>query len=114
MPRIRVAVLVGLLLSGTAQAQTAGETLQAPTPAAVIPGSPEDAPFIAMARSAESNWRFWVNADYALAGVQGRALPALVTTSAPGTAQNNAGVIGIPGTGVLIGGDPISEATRSM
>jgi len=54
--------------------------------------------------------RFWVDADYLLWWVRGADLPALVTTSPPGTAQSAAGVLGSP---VLIGDSAVNNVPHS-
>lgn len=53
--------------------------------------------------------QFWASADYLFANITGAKLPGLVTTSAAGTPQSQAGIIGVPSTRVLFGGN--SELT---
>src|SRR5438445_12595657 len=48
---------------------------------------------------------FWLSADYLLWGMKGGRLPALVTVSPP----NSRGILGLPGTAVLLGN---SDANR--
>jgi Putative beta barrel porin-7 (BBP7) len=57
--------------------------------------------------------RFWGSAEYLLWWTRGQNLPPLATTSPPGTPINQAGVLGAPGTSILIGDsrantDPLS------
>jgi hypothetical protein len=56
---------------------------------------------------------FWIGADYLLWSTKGDRLPPLVTTSPPGTATSQAGVLGAPGTLVLFGDDSRSDRWRS-
>src|SRR5262249_5551056 len=44
----------------------------------------------------------WVSADYLLWEVKPSRLPALVTTSPPGTPRPVAGVLGVPGSGTTV------------
>src|SRR5437879_6554752 len=111
MPRFRVAVLVRLLLAGTSWAQTPGEDFELPKPTPVEPvrvaeaPSATDIPALIMppvpARAA--GWRVWVSADFAVAWVKGKPLPPLVTTSPPGTAQAEAGVLGLATPRTVLG-----------
>ena len=57
----------------------------------------------------------WVyfDADYLLWWVRGAHLPPLVTSSPPGTAIQNAGVLGEPGTRVLYGDELTSSGPWS-
>jgi hypothetical protein len=55
----------------------------------------------------------WVRVDYLGWFVNGMHVPPLVTTSPLGTAQNQAGVIGQPGTEVLFGGSSLLTGIRS-
>ena len=72
------------------------------------------------ASGADSLWRpaappttFWAEADYLLWRVKGDSLPALVTTSPPGTPQAGAGVAGTPGVLTLFGGSGVNDDFRS-
>lgn len=56
--------------------------------------------------------QLWLSADYLLAWVYGQSLPALVTTSNPGTARTVAGVVGEPTTRILFSGR-VNEEVRS-
>jgi hypothetical protein len=49
--------------------------------------------------------QFWFQADYLMWWIQGAYLPPLLTASPPGTPRSQAGVLGAPGTTVLIGGE---------
>jgi hypothetical protein len=53
------------------------------------------------------------SAEYLLWWIKDSNLPALVTTSPPGTPRQMAGVLGAPGTSVLFGGTGISNEERS-
>ncbi len=55
----------------------------------------------------------WVRMEYLGWFVNGMHVPPLVTTSPAGTAQNQAGVIGDPGTAVLFGGSSLLTGLRS-
>jgi hypothetical protein len=55
----------------------------------------------------------WVHAEYLLWYQDGMRIPELVTTSNTGTARAAAGVLGLPTTSVLYGGDSILDDDRS-
>ena len=55
----------------------------------------------------------WADLDYLGFWVKGNHLPPLVTTSPPGTAQNQAGVLGLPTTSILFGNDRVNNDLRS-
>ncbi|MCS6851393.1 MAG: BBP7 family outer membrane beta-barrel protein [Gemmataceae bacterium] len=55
----------------------------------------------------------WATADYLLWWTKGQAVPPLVTTSPPGTARVDAGVLGVPGTTIVLGDDYLSDGVRS-
>ena len=54
----------------------------------------------------------WTSADFLLGWGKGRGLPALVTTSPQGTAQANAGVLGLPTTTILFGNGDVAEGAQ--
>lgn len=57
--------------------------------------------------------RFWIRAEYLIWWTSGMDTPSLATTSTPGTARSNAGVLGLPGTTSLYGGDaPVFDSSR--
>lgn len=56
--------------------------------------------------------RFWINFDYLNFWAKGNHVPALATTSAPGTPQVNAGVLGLPTTTVLFGDERVNTGFR--
>jgi len=56
--------------------------------------------------------RIWFEADAQAAWLKGMRLPPLVTTSPPGTAQINAGVLGLHSTTVLFGADRVDGDLR--
>jgi hypothetical protein len=51
--------------------------------------------------------------EYLLWWIQSQPLPALVTTSPPGTIQSQAGVLGVPGTTILFGDQRVNDDVRS-
>ena len=55
----------------------------------------------------------WGRAEYLLWWTQGTAVPALVTTSTAGTAQENAGVLGQRSTSTLFGDGDLLDGSRS-
>jgi hypothetical protein len=55
----------------------------------------------------------YFRAEYMLWGTSGANLPPLVTTSPQGTAQANAGVLGLDTTTILFGGDDVGDDVRS-
>jgi hypothetical protein len=56
---------------------------------------------------------WWTRAEYLQWWTKGNDLPALVTTSPPGTAQDDAGVLGVGGTEILFGAESIDRRGRS-
>jgi hypothetical protein len=56
---------------------------------------------------------FYASAEYLLWWTKNSGLPALVTTSPPGTPREMAGVLGAPGTVVLFGGSGADNEERS-
>ena len=57
--------------------------------------------------------RFWIGADYLLWQVRGDSVPALATTSPPGTARAAGGVLSNPGTTTLFGDSAVNNDWRS-
>jgi hypothetical protein len=57
--------------------------------------------------------RMWVRADALLWWTKGGNIPPLLTTSSDGTSQAQAGVLGQPGTSVLLGNQELNSAFRS-
>lgn len=55
---------------------------------------------------------FWFRADYLMWWMKGNRLPALVTTSPPGTPRAEAGVLGQDGTSVLFGDERVDANLR--
>ena len=55
--------------------------------------------------------RLWFRADYLRWWTEGMDTPPLVTTSPSGTAQNQAAILGEPGTAVLFGGNQINDSS---
>ena len=56
--------------------------------------------------------RFWVRADFLGWWTKGFATPPLLTTSPTGTIASEAGVLGAPGTSVVLGGKDLSGGFR--
>lgn len=57
--------------------------------------------------------RFWIRSEYLIWWTRGMDTPAMLTTSAPGTPRNSAGVLGLPGTQTLYGDEAIFSDSRS-
>lgn len=57
--------------------------------------------------------RFWIRSEYLIWWTEGMNTPALVTTSPNGVSRSNAGVLGVPGTETLFGGEPLFSDSRS-
>ena len=55
----------------------------------------------------------WAGAEYLLWALKGQPLPALLTTSPPGTPLRNAGIIGVEGTSVVFGNQKVDDDLRS-
>jgi Putative beta barrel porin-7 (BBP7) len=77
----------------------ADQCLPSPPLATVIGSGPQD--------------RFWFQADYLAWRLSGAQLPPLVTASPPGTPRAQAGVLGAPGTVVLVGDETVNDDYRS-
>jgi hypothetical protein len=113
--RMLLALGTMLLVAGTAFAQTVDDTSTTLPP----PSASEDASSAEVAwREASSEGtastaRFWATADYLLGWFQGDRLPALVTTSRPGTPLTGAGILGLPTTTTLFGNSSVNDTVRS-
>lgn len=57
--------------------------------------------------------RFWFSGEYLMWWGKSSNLPPLATTSVAGTARNQAGILGLPGTSTLIGGRGVDLGIRS-
>ena len=55
---------------------------------------------------------FWLRGEHLIWWTKGMDTPALVTSSTPGTARSNAGVLGFPSTQTLYGGEPLFDQSR--
>jgi hypothetical protein len=53
--------------------------------------------------------RVWFSAEFLYWHARGYDTPPLITTSPPGTPQTSAGVLGVPGTLVVFGGDRLND-----
>lgn len=107
-----LAVVAALALSAGALAQESAApmgpeaTAEMSTEAAASPPAIETAvppPTVEIAAPATKPSQFWFEGQYLLGFVRGDTLPPLVTTSPAGTPRASAGVLGQPGTTVLIG-----------
>lgn len=56
--------------------------------------------------------RLWVRGEYLSWAIKGQEFPPLVTASLPGTAPGDTGVLGRPGTQVLVGDEEIGTGMR--
>jgi hypothetical protein len=57
--------------------------------------------------------RLWIRIDYLAAWLSGARVPPLATASPPGTPRSAAGVLGAPGTSVLVGNETVNDELRS-
>jgi hypothetical protein len=57
--------------------------------------------------------RLWVRGEYLMWWGKSASLPPLATTSTAGTAVDQAGVLGQPGTSILFGGDTVNPGMHS-
>jgi Putative beta barrel porin-7 (BBP7) len=91
------------------------EVLEPPTSAPAPMPAPAVAPALpdGWSDGGTSGGRFWTEAEYLIWWMRGTSPPPLVTTSPAGTAINQAGVLGTPGTTVLFGGSADNTAARS-
>lgn len=63
-------------------------------------------------QSTPAFYRCWAEAGFVLGWIQGARLPALATVSAAGTSVTSAGVLGTPGTSVVIGDNRVNGDMR--
>lgn len=98
-----------LALSASAQVKAPVEPLVPATPAATAASAP-CAPSCAPVADCP---RFYGGAEWLYWTVQGNPLPALVTTSPPGTPFNTAGVLGQPTTAIIAGGTRANNDYRN-
>lgn len=68
---------------------------------------------LGLSRGMQSNARWSVEADSSLWWTRGTHVPALVSTSDGGTPREDAGVLGLPSTEVLFGGDAFGANVRA-
>jgi len=57
--------------------------------------------------------RLWFRSEFLLFWSKGADIPALATTSPPGTAQGQAGILGAPGTALLFGNQAVDSNARA-
>jgi hypothetical protein len=114
------ALFVALWTAGSLCGQTQPETAPPPTPVpdpaaptAATPLSPELASAVYQSECPNSNEWVWLRGDYLVGWLRGMHVPPLVTTSPTGTAQTDAGVLGVKGTTVLFGDDQVNNSARS-
>ena len=81
--------------------------------AACGPASAADMSVLTKAPPPPPSGQFWAEVDYLAWTVKGDKLPALVSTSAPGTTLFQAGLLGTPGTSVLFGDATVNDGWRS-
>ncbi|MCI0640796.1 MAG: BBP7 family outer membrane beta-barrel protein [Gemmataceae bacterium] len=102
--RLLTAVCVSIICAGSTYAQTKGMVyLDAPQ---------VDAPQVIERPIASSVGPWWALTEYQVVRISSANLPPLITTSPPGTARAEAGVIGAPGASVLVGGS-VNDDPRS-
>lgn len=66
----------------------------------------------ALWQQVNSKFRVWANLNYLSFWLKGASLPPLVTSSPLGTTQTSAGVLGLPTTDILFGGDRVNGNQR--
>jgi hypothetical protein len=112
----------------TPTATATADTPDAPAPATPRPPAPSplppttltdqpcctSSPFEFLRRPAangpcDQSGRFWVTGEYLYWHADGFNVPPLITTSPPGTPQSSAGVLGAPGTAVVLGGERLND-----
>jgi hypothetical protein len=107
------------LLVGPAMSEESGPANQLPPPAASSVGPAdgtvvyESPMFGGLGPAYPMGESFWVRGEYLLWRTEGGRLPPLVTTSPAGTPVAQAGVVGLPTTGVLFGDDKYLDDWRS-
>ena len=101
------------LVAATLAAAALSAASLAPATAADLQSKPILKAPILKAPPRQAGGGFWISGEYLAWDVKGDKLPALVTTSPPGTPQAQAGVLGAAGTSVLFGGDSVNEGWRS-
>ncbi|MCI0380091.1 MAG: BBP7 family outer membrane beta-barrel protein [Gemmataceae bacterium] len=97
--RMLTALCVSIVCASSTYAQTRGMVYV-------------DAPQVIEGPIADSVGRIWARTEYQVVWKSSANLPPLITTSPAGTARTDAGVIGLPGTSVLVGGS-VNDDVRS-
>jgi hypothetical protein len=113
MTRMMLALGTALVVVGSTFAQAPDA---APVPAAgvlVERPAPAAAAGAGCACEASPGGQFWFTGEAVAAWFSGDRLPALVTTSAPGTPSFNAGIPPLPTTGILFGGNTVNDDYRT-
>ena len=104
---VAVWLSAGLGLVACAQdASAQPPAVEEPNPVAeeIDPGLPDET---------NPPWRFWVGLEALGWAITGQSMPALVTGSPAGTARDQAGVLGAPGTTTLYGDDTVGGGMQA-
>ena len=107
--RFTAALATILICTGLSLAQETPEKIAAPAQ----PTLSESIGLTSFLPSEGKGRQTWVSADYLFTFVRGMQLPPLATTSDPGTARINAGVIGATGSRTLFGDGMVNDGFRS-
>ncbi|MFM7150620.1 MAG: BBP7 family outer membrane beta-barrel protein [Gemmataceae bacterium] len=103
MRRWMVALFGAMVSLGPVLAQTPVGMPSSP-PAVPVDRPVVTAPLVEPSLPLDSGERFWISADYLFSFIYGSRVTPLITTSAPGTPVNQAGVLGNPNTIPLFAG----------
>jgi hypothetical protein len=104
--------LLGLCLAGRSGAQELAVVEESPPAYAPV----ADTPFAEIASCAEGPCgrpgQCWIRAEALWWWIDPTRLPPLVSTSPAGTAEDDAGVLGTPGTSIVIGNENVNDQLR--
>ncbi len=97
--------------------ETAAMLLESSDPSLMVSG--EDEVVLADTMACGDPWTdcarpiLWAQGEYLLWWTKGMNVPALATTSPPGTPQDEAGVLGVRSTSILFGDGQLNDGSRS-
>jgi hypothetical protein len=107
------AAILGIPLAFAQTAPESSKDAPAKAPDNSSNAANAELPAVPTATASGSGRTVYGEVEYLLWWMKGMELPALATTSPNGTAQDQAGVLGAPGTTNLFGGNSVNTSPRS-
>jgi hypothetical protein len=116
--KMRMVLILGIALIATERTRAEDTTVdEVPRAEANLPTAPPAEPAGCCGAGhggcGNAGGQFWVTGEYLFAWFPGTRLPPLVTTSAAGTPQTAAGVLGLPSTQILFGDRRVDADVRA-